>query len=94
MAVYVLTNKDLLKYICNFILGKKINELTKASHFVKTNNLYVLQYSNNLKYPYNIMDCAAGSGHLEIMKWLHENMSDNCTERAMDNAATNGHLGL
>lgn len=38
------------------------------------------------------MDNAARSGHLEMVKWLHENRSEGCSTRAMDGAASSGHL--
>jgi ankyrin repeat protein len=40
----------------------------------------------------NAMDWAAGIGHLEVVKWLHENRQEGCTKTAMDAAAWNGHL--
>ena len=33
------------------------------------------------------MDWAADQGHFHIVKWLHENRSEGCTELAMDYAA-------
>jgi ankyrin repeat protein len=38
------------------------------------------------------MNWAARNGHLEVVKFLHENRSEGCTEKAMDWAAKNGHL--
>ncbi|GMF80442.1 unnamed protein product [Phytophthora fragariaefolia] len=38
------------------------------------------------------MDIAAGEGHLEVVKWLHNNRSEGCTFQAIDRAASNGHL--
>ncbi|ETI33260.1 hypothetical protein F441_19917 [Phytophthora nicotianae CJ01A1] len=38
------------------------------------------------------MDEAAANGHLQVVKWLHENRGDGCTTQAMDCAAANGHL--
>ena len=38
------------------------------------------------------MDLAARDGHLDAVKWLHENSKEGCTKLAMDNAARNGHL--
>ncbi|TYZ63851.1 hypothetical protein PybrP1_000467 [[Pythium] brassicae (nom. inval.)] len=36
---------------------------------------------------------AASCGHLEIVKWIHEHMSeDSCTTRAIDSPASGGHL--
>ncbi|GAB9477465.1 hypothetical protein Gpo141_00014543, partial [Globisporangium polare] len=32
------------------------------------------------------------NGHLEVIKFLHENRGDDCTTTAMDEAATNGHI--
>ena len=37
-------------------------------------------------------DWAAKKGHLEIVKWLHENRTEGCTTAAMNCAARNGHL--
>lgn len=36
----------------------------------------------------NAMDYAAMYGHLEIVKWLHENRTEGCTTNAMDSART------
>jgi hypothetical protein len=39
------------------------------------------------------MDSAASNGHLDMVKWLHENCPGvGCDSGAMDSAATNGHL--
>ncbi len=35
---------------------------------------------------------ACKGGHLEVVKWLHENRPECCTVRAMDWAAEHGHL--
>jgi ankyrin repeat protein len=37
------------------------------------------------------MNLAAEKGHLEVIKWLHENRDEGCTSDAMDWAAKNGH---
>ena len=33
-------------------------------------------------------------GHLEVVKWLHENRTEGCSKCAMDWAAKNGHLDV
>ena len=38
------------------------------------------------------MDQAAANGHLEVVKWLHENRKEGCTTKAMDEAVAYGHL--
>ena len=35
---------------------------------------------------------AAKYGHLDVVKWLHENRTEGCSVAAMDWAAKNGHL--
>jgi hypothetical protein len=39
-------------------------------------------------------DWAAKNGHLEFVKWLHENRAEGCSTWAMDGAADNGHLEI
>ncbi|RLN72922.1 hypothetical protein BBJ28_00024549 [Nothophytophthora sp. Chile5] len=38
------------------------------------------------------MDNAALSGHLHVVKWLHDNRFEGCTEKAVENAIGNSHL--
>ncbi|KAE9073979.1 hypothetical protein PF007_g25590, partial [Phytophthora fragariae] len=40
------------------------------------------------------MDRAAKNGHLEVVKWLHQNRAEGCTSHAMDSAAGHGHLDV
>lgn len=42
----------------------------------------------------DVMNAAASSGLLAVVKWLHTNRSDRCSINAMDQAATNGHLDV
>lgn len=37
-------------------------------------------------------DHAAAGGHLETVKWLHENRREGCTRYALTDAAGNGHM--
>ena len=61
-----------------------------------TNNLRSVQSMYRLKIPFNNicdpMNYAARNGHLEIVKWLHENRKEGCTKDAMNMAAEKGHL--
>ena len=38
------------------------------------------------------LNLASKYGHLEVVKWLHENRNDGCSSHAMDHAASNGHI--
>ncbi len=38
------------------------------------------------------MDWAAENGHLEIVKWLHQNRNEGCTSNVMNGAAGKEHL--
>ena len=40
------------------------------------------------------MDYAAKHGHLNIIKWLHENRTEGCTSYAIESAARNGYLDI
>ena len=38
------------------------------------------------------MDRAAANGHLDCIRFLHQNRNEGCTTAAMDGAARNGHF--
>jgi hypothetical protein len=40
------------------------------------------------------MSSASRNGHLDVVKWLHENRTEGCTTYAMDWASRNGHLNV
>ncbi|KAE9103941.1 hypothetical protein PF007_g14218 [Phytophthora fragariae] len=40
------------------------------------------------------IDGAAAHGHLDIVRWLHENRTEGCSTAAMDLASRNGHLEM
>lgn len=42
----------------------------------------------------NAMDFAAASGHIQVVRWLHENRSDGCTVDAMNKAAFNNDIEM
>ncbi|KAL2914093.1 hypothetical protein HK105_206351 [Polyrhizophydium stewartii] len=41
-----------------------------------------------------VMDEAAGNGHIDCVKWLHANRTEGCKTRAMDGAAFEGRLDV
>ena len=57
-------------------------------------NLQVVQYLTLMgaSCSSNAMNYAAQYGHLETVKWLHENRSEGCLSSAMELASQNGHL--
>jgi hypothetical protein len=83
----VLGNFDLLRYIILLQEGR-------GDWAAKTGKLHLLKDpKSTLKYTTKAFDGAAANGHLEVIKWLHENKKDvECTENALDKAAAKGHL--
>eukprot|EP01102_Stenamoeba_stenopodia_P021482 TRINITY_DN8660_c1_g1_i1.p1 TRINITY_DN8660_c1_g1~~TRINITY_DN8660_c1_g1_i1.p1 ORF type:complete len:213 (-),score=37.16 TRINITY_DN8660_c1_g1_i1:13-651(-) len=57
-------------------------------------NIEVLEwlYQHITEYPELTMDGAAINGHLAVVKWLHENRTEGCTARALEEAAEQGYL--
>jgi hypothetical protein len=53
----------------------------------------LIKNSNNLSFSKYTMACAARNGHLEIIKWLHQNRTEGCTTDAIDFASKGGYLG-
>jgi hypothetical protein len=59
-------------------------------------NLKLVKLLHNIgsKFTTKAMDLAAGNGCLEVVKWLHQNRTEGCTEWAMSCAAQTGYLEL
>ena len=88
----VLGNLDLLKHIVSYQGGEKWYSITSGDWASKNGYLNLLVLKKDLEYTANAMDWAAFYGHLDVIKWLHENRKEGCTTDAMDFAAGNGHL--
>jgi len=65
-----------------------MDDAAKDGNLKKLINLH----NENKSCTTHAMDWAATGGHLEVIKWLHENRNEGCTTRAMDSAATGGHF--
>src|SRR5437016_230119 len=91
----VICNKDLLQYIVSFQHGHKYYKITGGDLASKCGWLSLIKerylFLSFTKYA---MDFAASNGHLEVIKWLHQNRKEGCNDDAMDNAASNGHLDV
>jgi hypothetical protein len=62
--------------------------------------VYILQLTAQTA-PLHLCDClyvlyllhlCVATGHLHVVKWLHENRKEGCTREALDTAAGNGTL--
>ena len=80
------------KYLLHEILATNHN--CKASLPAEIGYLRALKYTDYLHYDRYTIQCAANSGQLQIVKWLHTNRNDGATKSAMDLAAANGHLKI
>ena len=47
----------------------------------------IKQFNDQLLFSEEAIDNAAKKGHVEVLKWLHENRSEGCSELAMNRAA-------
>ena len=90
-AQKVFDNEDLKEYILSFLYSfDKIIEVDKVSIFDlhKDNPKFTRLISEET------MNTAAEYSSFNIIKWLHYNRSDGCTEYAMDIAADKGNLEI
>jgi hypothetical protein len=56
--------------------------------------LGILQINRKLWFTQRAMNLAAEHGHLEVVKWLHENRKEGCSTTAMNLAAEHDHLEI
>ncbi|EGG18626.1 hypothetical protein DFA_04121 [Cavenderia fasciculata] len=67
---------------------------------IKNARLDVIQYfhkkysKSNVLWNRDVLNMASEYGHLDIVKFLHENRTEGCTTKAMDEAACNGHIEI
>ena len=84
--------------IWSFVLPKAVeNGTCSLEKIVRRGILKYLVYYHEKGYGEwhsYIMDWAAENGHIEIVKWLHENRTEGCTKHAMNWAAYNGHVEI
>ena len=71
------------------LMSNNLDECVEKGYFGKA----IIEYRCGREFGKNIMNNAAGCGHLDMVKWLHENHME-CDIRAMDLAAENGHLHM
>lgn len=83
-AASVLSNRDLLSHITSFQDGRPLSEWC-GDMAVAYGHLSLLPHVTG--FTARAMDLAARHGHLDVVKWLHENRSEGCTTDAMDLAA-------
>jgi len=70
-----------IEYPWNCAISKGNLEVLKLFH----------EYTGCTKHT---MDWACFHGHMNIVKWIHQNSKEGCTARAMDWAAQNGHFDV
>ena len=91
----VICNRDLLQLIVSFQHGHKYYEITDGDLASNSGWLSLIKERYLfLSFTTYAMDYAAQNGHLETVKWLHQNRKEGCTRNAMDAAARNGHLNV
>ena len=56
--------------------------------------LSLIKENTSLTFTKEAMNFAAMNGHLDVVKWLHENRKEGCTINAMDWGAKFGHLDI
>ncbi|GAM20441.1 hypothetical protein SAMD00019534_036160 [Acytostelium subglobosum LB1] len=96
LSLWCCKSLELIKYLHTNglpIMKETVNAAAKA------NELEVFRYLEiECKLGKHIkaaaMDIAAGAGSLKIVRYLHENRNEGCSEYALSDAATQGHLDV
>ncbi len=84
-------------YSANKVYNKKYHSFNKICRKGDLEVLKWLFFNNKIDYTNtnnNIMDSASKYGHLDIVKFLHENRLEGCTTSAMNYASQNGYLEI
>ncbi len=81
-----------MNYVYKLIFKKQAGTIISnisVDDAAKYNQLNIIKYHHdkNKIFTTTVMNKAAWKGHLEVVKWLHENRNEGCTTCAMDVAA-------
>ena len=92
----MILNNDLLQLIVSFQQnGKRWYDIHDGDWVSEYGHITILkEKSIVLTFTKYAMDLAATYGHLDIVKWLHENRKEGCTVHAMDASAQHGDLPM
>ncbi|EFA79811.1 hypothetical protein PPL_06630 [Heterostelium album PN500] len=100
MALHMAVGKNHME-IVKFLLSNRSEKITSncISLAALNGNLELLklltsQKPNTIETNENLMDEVARDGNLEIIRFLNENTSAQCSTKAIDNASANGHLDV
>eukprot|EP00842_Homolaphlyctis_polyrhiza_P001226 jgi/Hompol1/2103/HPOL_005839-RA len=84
-------NVPMLHYSRDCLIG---DFLESRSDYSMEQIAWIQEHVDDLQWPASMMDNAARSGDLALVKLLHEHRGTRCTTAAMDQAAANGHLEI
>ena len=84
--------------ICTIMSGYLIDD-SKVTEIKAATNGWIHWFqtrckNSNKTITTDAMDYAARYGHLDIVKWLHENRTEGCTTHAMNGTVRYGHLEI
>ena len=100
----IMTNEKLRLRVSGGDYSYFLEHFITQSQYYASDTDYVFRKSANSKMLWTIlhnvtlngsnraMDAAVKICDIEIVKWVHQNISDCCTTDAIDNGAMNGHL--
>ncbi|EFA77125.1 hypothetical protein PPL_09880 [Heterostelium album PN500] len=72
----------------------RLSEATTKGHLSVIKYLIENKDNFDIELPDDMLDYAAYSGKLELVQYLHENTTANCSTNAIDHAATNGYFEM
>ena len=87
-------DKDDVYFVERFVCYKKVFLRDVFQKSAESKMLWTILQNVTLNDTNHAMDAAVMIGHLESVKWLHENRTEGCTKRVMDDAARYGHLEI
>jgi len=95
LMFYISEYRDLIK-TSDYHYDELVLKYSRKNWYTDDLRMIKSLYRLNIQYynGYNHMDWAAYNGHIEVVKWLHENRKESCTTYAMAWAAANGHLEI
>jgi len=93
IVLYLIKYNNIWDFLSLYATNKRFYNISKR-YYIPEKIKYFRKLYHHFTSHINMIDWAASRGYLDIIEYLHNHGTEECTSYAMDGAAENGHLDV